>query len=330
MSTAPGNKATAARPNQQKSAHWYSVSGESVYEVPKKDGSGNRPTTLADAKKRNLLPSVTGIVGLLDKPALVTWKQEQSALAVLTTPRQEGEELDKFVYRVLHTEKQQDQEAKIAADKGTLIHDALAAYFQGQPVADDLLQWIDPPFQHIWPAGEYVTSEIILVGDGYAGMADLLQDHPDYWKITDFKSTKNLPTKEPWPEHRLQLSAYAKAFQLKLILAGEPVKPIKVSNVYISTIEPGQFVEFDHGDWGPTYTYGFAPLVTHWQWANNHIPKQPNMAALAIAEKADEPPVDTAPAPAEPPPNEPVIAQAAAGTPHKSGKRVVWTPGVPS
>lgn len=322
---------TAARPNPIKSGHWYTPAGEAAYEIAKKDGTGMRKTTLADARKLNLLPSVTTILNILHKQALVNWMVEQAALAIVTTPRLKDEKDDAFVYRVLHVEEQQEQEAKIARDKGVLIHDALEAYFLGQPVADDILPYIEPAFKAIWAAGEMASTELILVGDGYAGKTDLLQDCGQFWKLSDYKATKNLPDKGAWTEHRLQLAAYAQAFKEKLILAGEPAKPIKVSNFYISTIEPGKFVEWDHGAWEDTYLYGFAPLVIHWQWANNHVPKQDHRAAL---EQQAEPPVETAqeeapakpaPAPAAPP----ATLQPAAGpAPHKSGKHVAWTPGI--
>ena len=52
--------------------HWYTRTGEPCYEVPKKDG-GMRNTHVGDARKMNLVPSVTGITNQLDKPGLVKW-----------------------------------------------------------------------------------------------------------------------------------------------------------------------------------------------------------------------------------------------------------------
>lgn len=324
---------TAARPNAPKSSHYYTPAGEAAYEQPKKDGKGMTKTTVVHARKLNLLPSVTTILNLLNKEALVNWKIEQAALAIVTSPRLPDEKDDAFVYRVLHTEAQQDEEARIARDKGTLIHDAMEAYFQGQSVADDILPFIEPAFKHIWAQGEMVSTELILVGEGYAGMSDLLQDCGAFWKLIDYKATKSIPEKGAWPEHRLQLAAYAQAFKEKLILAGEPIKPINTANVYISTVETGKFVEFEHGDWGDVYNYGFAPLVIHWQWANNHVPKQEGRDKLY----EEAPPVETVAA--QPTPKAQLPAQAAAPvtTPAapaaslpetKGGKHVQWTPGV--
>ena len=57
----------------------------------KKDGEGTRATTLADARKLGLLPSVTSIIGVLDKPALSNWKMDRAALAAVANPKQPDE-----------------------------------------------------------------------------------------------------------------------------------------------------------------------------------------------------------------------------------------------
>jgi hypothetical protein len=55
------------------SSHWYSLDGKPCHTVPNKDGDGTRTTTLRDARKLQLLPSVTTIIGILDKPQLTKW-----------------------------------------------------------------------------------------------------------------------------------------------------------------------------------------------------------------------------------------------------------------
>src|SRR5436190_23373532 len=47
-------------------------------------------STLRDARKLGLLPSVTNILGVITKPELTAWLQEQAVLAALTLPRLEG------------------------------------------------------------------------------------------------------------------------------------------------------------------------------------------------------------------------------------------------
>lgn len=269
---------TAARPQSRTDSHWYSTTGEPRYEILGKTTNKMRPVTIRDAKENNWVPSVTNILKLLHKEALVNWMIEQAVLACLTAPRKEGEAIDAFVERVLHEEKQQSQEAKLAADKGTEIHNALEDYFLGQEVAPDIRPWILPVAEEIAATGNLVAAEKILVGDGYAGKTDLIIDSPECWWLWDFKSTKTLPDLRKggaYPEHRLQLSAYAKAYEELIAGDPQPPKPIRTANAYISTVEEGKFVISRHEDWQTVYFQGFAPLVTHWQWANKYRPEMP-------------------------------------------------------
>lgn len=256
---------TIANRKTSDSSHWYEVSGKPCYELPKKDGSGMKVPTLADAKKLNLVPSVTTILKVLSKPALQDWLIEQAVLAVLSTPRQEGEDLDAFVYRVLHVERVQDQESGLARDRGTEIHAGLEAMFLGQPVAPDLLLWVAPVYVALSKRGEVKAVEQVVVGDGYAGKVDLQLKQPDHkiW-LYDYKTTRKLP-KEPYPEARLQLSAYGATIFGELW---------RCANVYISTVTPGEFVILEHENEEETFVEGFQPLLRHWQWATGYKPLQ--------------------------------------------------------
>jgi hypothetical protein len=249
------------------------MDGKPAYEVPKADGKGMRKTTIADARKLSLLPSCTTILKTLDKPALNAWKTEQACLALATTPRLPDEKDDAFVLRVLHTEKIQEEEGQMARDLGTDIHAALENYFTGQAVPPDMEAYVRPLINHMITRGALASAEMVLVGNGYAGRVDLVQDCESCWAMTDFKSARKLPEagKVPYIENRLQLSAYAKAFQDKLRKAGN-AKPIIVSNAYISTTTPGEFVIIEHEDWEGTYEKGFAPLLAYWSFANNYFP----------------------------------------------------------
>jgi hypothetical protein len=273
MSTAP--TPTAARVFGANSAHWYSPEGEAKYQIPTVDGKKMKVPTLADARKHGFLPSVTTILdAILRKPALEAWKTEQAVLACLTTPRKEGEGDDAFVHRVLQEEQQQTEEAKSAADLGTKIHAAMEGFFQGQALTEDniLRPWIMPAAEAVMKYGTVIETEKILVGDGYAGRTDLLQESPECWWLWDFKSAKKLPTKGAWAEHRLQLSAYAQALEKKLSQDSPHVKPVRTGNLYISTVVEGAFVICEHEVWDETFTFGFLPLLTHWQWANQYWP----------------------------------------------------------
>lgn len=246
--------------------HWYRADGTACHWVPKADGKGTRPTTLRDARKLNLIPSVTTILKILHKQALVDWLVNQAVMAVLTAPRELGEDLDTFVDRVLNREQQQDQESQKARDLGTDIHAALEAALRGQPVDDERLRvYVDGPLAKLRELGKVLEVEKILVGDGFAGKTDVILESGGLHTLVDFKSAKKIPDKGSWPEHRLQLSAYASAY-------GKP--NTATGNLYISTAEPGRWVYWDNGNWQTDFEDGFLPLVKHWQWANNYVPSR--------------------------------------------------------
>lgn len=249
--------------------HWYSQSGEPCHFVDKKDGTGTRPSTIRDAKANNWLPSVTTILKCLARPQLERWKMQQAAMAVLTSPRRAGEELDAFMERVLFTDKEQDQEAANAADLGGRIHAALEARFNNAQLDEALLPWIQPVYEHVMKLCPTVLyTETILVGDGFAGKTDFIGlTETQSELLIDFKTTKKVPEKGSYPEARLQLSAYAAARQ------PETQAHILTANCYISTLERGKFCLHMNPDWREDYENGFLPLVKHWQWSTGYSPK---------------------------------------------------------
>jgi hypothetical protein len=250
---------TVARIQPSESAHWYSVTGEPVYEVPKADGKGMTPTTLRHARKWNLLPSVTTILKVLDKPALTAWKIEQAVLAVVTTPRLTGELDDAFIHRVLAVDKEHDKERDAAAQLGTDIHAAIQAGLNGMPVPPHLDVYVNPVIEAIDRTGKVLWTERVLVGNGYAGKADCGLVTTTGSAIVDFKTTKTLP-KECYPEHKLQLAAYARASLAT-----------KAINVYISTTEPGKIAVCEPENLPRCYKT-FEHLLEVWYWLNNYRP----------------------------------------------------------
>jgi hypothetical protein len=102
----------------ERTSHWYSRTGEPCHTVPARSGE-LRPTNVRDARKLRLLPSVTNVLGVLNKPELAQWKMEQAVLAALTLPREQGEELDAFAHRVVEDSQGRMQSAM---DFGTAFH----------------------------------------------------------------------------------------------------------------------------------------------------------------------------------------------------------------
>ncbi len=257
---------TAARVQNGGLAHWYSQTGEPMHFVERSDGKGTRPATLRDAKKLGLLPSPTSVLKVLRAPQLEAWLIEQACLAVLTAPRKEGEALDAFVERVLHTERQQDEQAAKARDLGTAIHDAIANALQGVNYPADLDGFVLPAIAQMRQFGKMRGCEFVVVGQGCAGRLDAwFEDDSGKQTVIDVKTTSNPPLKGSWLEHKLQLSFYGKALPLAIT--------DQTANVYISTKVPGVVAVDIHKDWATTYEQGFLPLLQYWQFANDYRPE---------------------------------------------------------
>lgn len=259
---------TVARPMAAESGHWYTATGETAYTMAKKDGTGDRPTTLRDARKLNLLPSVTTILKVLHKQALVQWLIEQAVLVAVTSPRLPGEELDAFIRRVLKDEKQQDVEAQKARDLGTDIHAAIEQAVTGRAWDISLAVHVNPVLETLKQFGEMRFAEKIIIGKGYAGKTDFIAEDDKAITVVDFKTAKTVPDKEPWDEHKLQLAAYAAG------LGNTGSKDVRTFNIYISTTQAGLIKVLESQHWNQTFVNGFAPLVKYWQWQSGYTPMQ--------------------------------------------------------
>jgi hypothetical protein len=97
--------------------HWYALNGEPRYTIKGANGR-ERNTTLADARKLQLVPSVTTIIRMAAAPALEKWKRDQVLLAALTLPRRDGEPEADWLRRV---EQDSQEQGKQAAERGTAI-----------------------------------------------------------------------------------------------------------------------------------------------------------------------------------------------------------------
>jgi PD-(D/E)XK nuclease superfamily len=247
------------------SEHYYDKDGNPHHWVEKKSGPGNRATTIKDARKNGWLPSVTGIVNVLAKPQLERWKMMQACSAVLTSPRREGEGLDAFMERVLFQDKEGEQEARIAAERGSGIHDAIASGLKEQPFDPAYFEYVNAAVGVLESLGKIVTVEKVVVGNGYAGRMDALVENAESLVVLDWKSASKLPEKDSWDDHKLQTAAYAATF------GNTNGKRILTANLYLSTKQPGKTAFFVQDNWRETYERGFVPLLRYWQFANDYI-----------------------------------------------------------
>lgn len=209
----------------KESTHWYTKTGEAAYTVTGKNGQ-ERNTTLKDARKLGLVPSVTTIIGEANKYGLNKWIQEQVLLAALTLPRIDGEPEQEYINRIITDSQEQ---AKKARERGTQIH-----------------AWVQQGFECLWgeiegePFDYYVAARTTLElefgekrwlcetpfsYDRYGGKVDLHLPR-EYWgngvspdftygAVIDIKTTdKPLANLKTWDEHAMQLSAYREGLGL--------------------------------------------------------------------------------------------------------------------
>lgn len=250
-----------------KTSHWYNKAGEAVFEVPKASGGGMRPTTLADARKLGLLPSVTTILGIIDKPQLVDWKVKQAIQACFDNrPTGTLEEYTKAM------QAKSEEQVGDAADLGTAIHAALEAAFAGRSFEQDMLPYVTPTLNKVADAGiKLVEHELRLVNAayGYAGTTDaVMVDAKGCQGILDFKSRKTKPGQKctPWETEPMQIAAYAMAKM-------RGFTGVVGANVYISTTEPGrvEIVQYTSEQLQEAWD-GFESALTLWSYLKGYRP----------------------------------------------------------
>lgn len=232
---------------QRKSdAHWYTRDGEPMHTVPYADKKrkDRKPTTLADARKLGLLPSVTTVLKVVAKPGLESWKLEQAIMASLTLPRKKDEPTEDFAKRVV---EDMESEASSAADTGKQIHAAIEHFAKTGELSPDFRtvarhvvafrRWLRETDARI------LASEKVVVAEGYAGTADLLLEIPGIGTVlADIKSQhvkddkKGQPKPKFYEEWCYQMSAYAEAMEHQEMMTIDAV-----ASLVMDKNQPGRY-----------------------------------------------------------------------------------------
>lgn len=250
------------------STHWYALDGSPMYEVQSAKGS-MRPTTLRDARKLNLVPSVTTIIKVAAAPGLERWKQEQVLHAALTLPRIDGEPEGDLLRRIWEDSRAQ---GKQAAERGTAIHASLQGHFEGKPPQEDHWPHVKGAAQKI--EEKYGKQDWIAEGSfahpiGFGGKVDL---HCPV-AVIDFKTKEFGEDKLPaiWDEHAMQLAAYR---------VGLGVSQAKGAICYVSVNNAGlsHLIELDEDEMSKGWNC-FQALVHFWQAKNGYMPQFKKAAA---------------------------------------------------
>ena len=204
--------------------------------------------------ENKLLPSVTSVLNMLNKPGLNQW-------AVNVTLDKLGETLvdisevreDKMIImpkedldQTLKTAKGVQKDIMMtAADLGTRAHDTIDRIVRGDTedmIIDEDVRQVIKNFWQWWndsgivldPRGD---SMIYSAKYGYAGAADALGVLPDgKLVVVDFKTSNGI-----FDTHIIQVAAYAKALEEQLLAMGNPREKAEVKEAYVV-----RFSKFDN------------------------------------------------------------------------------------
>ena len=262
---------TQKEPNQSRlvqtdqSGHWYTEDGESAHVIIGKNGN-ERNTTITDARKLGLLPSVTSVIGIKSKPELETWKAEQIIRACIKSPIKEGQEEGEYAKEIMQEAKKVTTEA---AAHGTLMHEQMEHILLGrehskdeklQPYIKTFKEWAQDNVEKVY------WCEKALVGAGYAGRCDAylrLSGAGDC--IIDLKNRKVNPKYDPFYDTDCaQLWAYR--------MASENPQCACVS-VVLAANDPETIV-IHKWDEEELYQAGiaFQAMLKVWAWSKRYTP----------------------------------------------------------
>ena len=189
----------------KENGHWYQKDGSPAYMIVGKNGK-ERPTTLRDARKLGLVPSVTTIIGCAAAPALTNWKIDQAILSCLTLSREENETEQEYLARIKADAQEQ---ARKAAERGTQIHAWVQNWFEGNEVeqGSDAYPFCSSANETIFKAvgfQEWICEKSFST-ERYGGKCDI---HNDKY-LLDIKTTeKPVADLKLWESHYMQLAAY--------------------------------------------------------------------------------------------------------------------------
>lgn len=258
-------------------SHFYDKNGLPVHEVPNKSKGGMRATTVSDARKLQLAPSYSTVVGdVLNKPGLLTWIKNEILEAVLSNPVCPFAEEDSIIRWKREVLAQAQNKAKQAAEHGTAIHDELEHIIsQGGWRNRELLKVCAPVLYLLnekFPGAQWVAEKSFTHELGYGGCVDL--HCPVTNVVLDFK-TKMKPAEEiekitAYDEHHMQTAAYTKGLGLPdntkryNLFVGYGID--NAGSYYYTGSKLTESKDFER-EWGM-----FLKLLEFWQLKNKYVP----------------------------------------------------------
>jgi hypothetical protein len=252
---------TAKETRASESNHWYTRDGVPRYTVIGKNGK-ERNTTLRDARTESLVPSVTTVLNVMAKPALIQWLQKQVLLAALTLPRREEEPEEDYIDRIMSDSKEQ---GRSAADAGTDIHASIQGFYEGKVLTrhEAHVKGTVAALDAIFGQQPWIAERAFGHSHGFGGKCDLHSIVGD-GIVADIK-TKEFTDKDKvdaYDDHLMQLAAYR---------VGLGIPKARCANVFVSRSVPGLVVvkEWSEEDLARGWQM-FCALLQFWQLKHQH------------------------------------------------------------
>ena len=245
--------------------HWYTRDGEPTYTIEGANGK-MRNTTLRDARKLNLVPSVTTILNVMAKPGLENWKLQQVLLAALTLPKREKESETEYIDRIILDSKEQ---GKAAAEAGTDIHASIEKFFDQKVVFahEQHVRGVDKAIREAFGDQHWLCERPFAHELGYGGKVDMLaksETDPEVGIVVDIKTKEFFDPEKVtgFDDHLMQLAAYR---------VGLRMTKARCANVFVSRGVPGmtKIIEWSESDLERGWSM-FVRLLEFWQLKNNH------------------------------------------------------------
>ena len=269
--------ATRALHRESESAHFYSKSGEPQYTQKVLSGPNkgkDRPTNLADARKFDLLPSITTIHKVKAERMLTQYREKHLMKACYEYRPKKDEVADDYFDRILRAAR---EDSMAAARLGTGYHDIFETMLRSgewdksDPKLVIVNKWMNENIEEvIW-----VEKSLVDLGIGVGGKADAFVVMRGKKTLLDWKTRRFKPLKkEPfwqcnwYKSDCRQLAFYGNCIEEEI---GEK---IRVANVGMNTRAVSDLSlkiwTREERRWGLKVVKCVNVL---WQHENNYIPK---------------------------------------------------------
>lgn len=274
-------------------SHWYHNSGEPQHVVPNKSKPGEfRETTLRDARKLNLNPSVTTVTKIMDKgEVLQEWTIRQALFSALIHPDgfpvceldENGCVSDKdpaFLQWAKDCRMDARRQVDAKAERGSILHDAMMkAHHSYGSIEPQYLAHVDGMMAMLrknFGDRHWIAEKCFAHPLGFGGSVDLHAlavgepGTPEYlppiildYKFKDFDASRDAEY-FVYDEHRMQLGGYR---------VGLKLQGAKLYNAFGSITHPGLVLLHSHTDGDAIKGEKmFLAALQLWQIKHDYVP----------------------------------------------------------